>query len=528
MIKEEILGLLKEVIKENVSIEVFVPDNENFGHYSTNVAFQLSKTLKKSPLETAKEIISLFKAHSLSFIDKVDVAEPGFINFWLKPEIFQEEVREILKQKENYGKIENKKQETENRINIEFISANPTGKLTIGNGRGAFFGDVLANILEFVGYEVKREYYINDAKVSNQIKELGKTALGKGETYKTSYIEGKIKEIEKDIKNKSEGEAGYLLAQKVITDIKNFVEKELKIKFDVWFSEEELYKKNEIEKLRKELEEKDLVYEKDGALWFKSSQFGDSEDRVLIRSTGEPTYFITDLAYQLNKFRERKFDKVINIWGADHHGYEPRLRAALKTLGVNNSDFEVIITQMVRLIKSGQEVKVSKRAGNYLTLEELIKDVGLDASRFFFLMYSLDTHMDFDLDLAKEKSAKNPVYYVQYAGVRCQGILAKNNGQLTTNDEHLKLLNTTEDLNLMRMLVRFPEIIEKAANEYNPQAVVRYAMDLAREFNNFYEKERVVVEDEKITSARLALISATLSIFKNIFKIIGISLPEKM
>jgi len=527
MIREKILGLLKQAIKENVSIEVFVPDNGNFGHYSTNVAFQLSKIFKKSPLGIAKEISSSFIVHSSSFIDKTEVVPPGFINFWIKPEVFQDELKEILKRKGKYGKSQIAKGKSQ-KINIEFISANPTGKLTIGNGRGAFFGDVLANILGFAGCEVKREYYINDARASSQIKELGKTALRKGETYKTSYIEEKIKKTEKNIKDKSEGEAGYLLAQEVIKDIKDFIEKELKIKFDVWFSEEELYKNNEIEKLRKELEKKDLVYEKDGALWFKSSQFGDSEDRVLVRNTGEPTYFITDLAYQLNKFRKRKFDKAIDIWGADHHGYEPRLRAALKTLGVNSSDFKVIITQMVRLIKSGQEMKVAKRAGDYLTLEELIKDVGLDAARFFFLMYSPDTHMDFNLDLAKDKSVKNPVYYVQYAAVRCQSILIKNNERETINDKQLGLLNTTEDLNLMRILARFPEIIEEAANKYNPQAGVRYSMDLAREFNNFYEKERVVVEDEKITSARLALIEATLIVFKNIFSILGIFLPKKM
>ncbi|MFA5386622.1 MAG: arginine--tRNA ligase [Candidatus Paceibacterota bacterium] len=537
MIKDEIIGYLKQLIKENVPIEVFVPDNEKFGHYSTNVAFQLSKTLKKSPLETANSINEELKiknavptGRQAELFEKTEVASPGFINFWLKPEVFQKETGEILKQKEKYGSHTAAGKESK-KINLEFISANPTGELTIGNGRGAFLGDALANILELVGHKITKEYYINDARASNQIKKLGETALGKGETYKTLYLEQKVKGIKKELEGKSEGEAGYLLAQEVIKDTKNFIEKELKIKFDVWFSEEQLYQTSEIEELKKQLEKKGLVYEKEGALWFKSTEFGDTEDRVLIRSTGEPTYFITDLTYQLDKFVDKKFSQAIDIWGADHHGYESRLRGGLKALGIlkNDDDFKIIITQMVRLIKDGKEVRMSKRAGDYFTLKELIEEIGLDAARFFFLMYSPDTHMDFDLGLAKEKSVKNPVYYVQYAAVRCQSIINKLQ---TTNYKpqtaNFNLLDTQEDLNLMRMLARFPEEIMKAAVNYSPQIIVRYSMDLAREFNNFYEKEKVSVEDEKLASARLALIQATLTVFKNIFTILGISLPEKM
>jgi len=538
MLKTKIIEHLKKTISTNLLLdpaeiepEVFTPDNEKFGHYSTNVALKLAKNLKKNPLEIAHQINSELKNSKI--FSKIEVASPGFINFWLKPELLQKELKEILKKKKNYGQPKAKSSKLKT-VNIEFISANPTGQLTIGNGRGGFLGDALANLLEFSGFKVTREYYINDAKASNQIKELGKTALGKGETYKTSYLQKKIKLIKKELQGKSESEAGYLLAQEVMKDIKNFITKRLKIKFDVWFSEESLYQKKAIDKLLEKLEKKGLIYKKEGAIWFKTAQFGDTENRVLIRKTGEPTYFLSDLAYFLNKLEGRKFNKIINIWGADHHGYELRLRAALKALGIADDKFKAIITQMVRLVKEGKEIKMSKRKGEYFTLEELIKEIGLDATRFFFLMYSPDTHMDFDLGLAKKKSMKNPVYYVQYAAVRCQSIIKKISksklliSQQIPKNEILKFLNTAEDLDLIRMLVRFPEKIEEATTNYNPQVIIRYSLDLAKKFHNFYEKEKVITENQKTTFARLILIKSTLIVFQNIFSILGISLPKKM
>ncbi len=525
MLKEKLINYLKESIKEDIEIEISTPENKNFGHYSTNVALRLAKTLKEDPFEVAKGVksqITNFSTYLISSINETTVVQPGFINFWLKPEIFQQELKEILEQKSSYAKASADK----GKINIEFISANPTGPLTIGNGRGAFLGDVLANILEFTGYKVAREYYINDAKVSNQIKELGKTALGQGESYKTPYIEEKIKKIK--FLPKTESEAGYLLAQEVQKENKDFIEKDLKIKIDKWFSEEELYTTKATEKLLKELKTKKLIYEKEGAVWFKSSEFGDNEDRVLVRSTAEPTYFLSDLAYLLDKLVSRKFDQVINIWGADHHGYKPRLMAGLKASGLPNERLKIIITQFARLVNEGKEVKMSKRKGEYITLKDLIEEIGLDAARFFFLMHSPNTHMDFDLGLAKEKSMKNPVYYVQYAGVRAQAILRKSQAPKTKSQINLKLLDTKEDSDLMLVLAKFPEIIEEAAKSYNPQMIIRYAMDLAKEFHNFYEKERIVTDNKELTSARLALINAVLIIFKNTFSILGISLPEKM
>ncbi|MEK7568293.1 MAG: arginine--tRNA ligase [Patescibacteria group bacterium] len=551
MIRLRIENYLKKIIEEDAGIGVFPVEQEQFGHYSTNAALKLAKIRGESPMQIAEKIVSNVRGQMSDVFGKIEIAAPGFINFWLKPEVFQSEIKEILKKKSSYAKVLKDK----GKIQIEFVSANPTGQLTIGNGRGGFFGDVLANVLKFAGHKVVKEYYVNDARASTQIKELGKTALGEGKTYLTKNLESQIAKIgakfknlkTKKLKNDLYGEAGYLLAQEVQKDNKKFIEKDLKIKFDKWFSEESLYKSGAVEKLIRRLAEKNLTYEKDGALWFKSKNFGDREDRVLVRKpvlngqAGEPTYFLPDLAYHLDKFRVRKFAQVIDIWGADHHGYEPRLRAGLKALGIfENGDgkFQVIIAQLARLIRGGEEIKMSKRKGEYVTLDDLIKEIGLDAARFFFLMNSPDTHMNFDLSLAKERSMKNPVYYAQYAVVRCQSILRKSDVGCRMSDVNFSLLNTKEDINLMRQLARFPEIIEEAADKYSPQILVRYSLDLARTFHNFYEKERIIPpslklrrasgEEKGLMTARLALISATLEIFKNIFKLLGVSMPKKM
>ncbi|MEE8131487.1 MAG: arginine--tRNA ligase [Candidatus Paceibacterota bacterium] len=552
MVKVKIINYLKEVVKEPVSIEVFVPDNEKFGHYSTNVALKLAKLRKQNSMTVAEEIKSvLSRVVVKDFFKKIEIAPPGFINFWLSEKTLQDKIKEILKKEKKYGQQLKAKSSKLKAISIEFISANPTGPLTIGNGRGGFLGDALANILKFQGNKVVKEYYINDAKASTQIRELGKTAVGIGKSYKTKDLELKIKKLgPKKAKNYSD--AGYLLAKIIQEDNKKFIENKLKIKFDKWFSEENLYKSGAVEKLLGELKKKNLIYKKDDAIWFKSKQFGDNEDRVLVRQprvagqAGEPTYFLPDLAYHLNKFKIRKFNKVIDIWGADHHGYSPRLKAGLKAFGIADEKLKIIISQLVRLIKKGKETKMSKRKGEYVSLEELIDEVGLDAARFFFLMYSPNTHMDFDLDLAKEKSLENPVYYVQYAAVRCDSILKKPKFQSPNSKQipkpkfqNLKLLNTKEDLNLIRMLVRFPEIIEEAAQNYSPQILVRYSLDLARQFHNFYEKEHIIADLRGLNAdqyrqsmdfmfARLALIQATLVIFKNTFNLLGITLPKKM
>jgi len=532
MIKSKITQYLKKAIKEKIEVKVFIPENDKFGHYSTNVALQLTGFKKERPLVIAEKIVGkINRLAPKNFFEKIEIAGPGFINFWLSQETLQNEIKEILKKGADYGAGKKKK----SKFQVEFISANPTGPLTIGNGRGGFLGDVLANILEFQGNKVIKEYYVNDGKVCTQIKELGKTALGQGKTYLTKNLKSQIVKIKPAIerlKLKSpqdiRGKIGYLVAQKIQKDNQCFIEKKLKIKFDNWFSEENLYKSGAVEKLLKELKRKELIYNKDGAVWFKSKKFGDNEDRVIIRSNGDPSYFLPDLAYHLNKFKVRRFDKVIEIWGADHYGYIPRLKAGLISFGIPEDKIAIIITQLVKLTKGDKEIRMSKRKGEYVTLEDLVKEIGLDAARFFFLMYSPDTHMNFDLDLAKERSMKNPVYYVQYAAVRCGSILRKSKTQIAKSKADFNLLNTPEDLNLIKTLVQFPEIIEEAAENYNPQILVRYSLNLARSFHNFYEKERVLGGEEDLASARLSLIQATLIVFKNVFKILNINLPKKI
>ena len=542
MIKAKILEILKKTgIKD---AEIFIPENEKFGHYSTNAALKIAKQKGKNPMAIAEEIRLSLVACRLSLFNKIEIASPGFINFWISEKTLQNELREILKKKNVYGKPLPVTSHKSQVINVEFISANPTGPLTIGNGRGGFFGDVLANIFKFSGHKIIKEYYINDAKNSTQIRELGKTGLESGNTYLTpelkkiiSKLKPKLISLKKKNLNNLEGEVGYLLAQEINKENKKFIEKVLKIKFDKWFSEESLYKNGAVEKILSDLKKKKLIYEKDRALWFKAKQFGDSEDRVLIRGSGEPTYILPDLAYHLNKLKIRKFFKAIDIWGADHHGYIPRLKAGLKSLGISEDRLKIIITQLVRLVKNGQEYKMSKRKGDYVAMEDLIKEVGLDAARFFFLMSAPDTHMNFDLDLAKEKSMKNPVYYAQYAAVRCGSILRK--ARSANSKAELKLLNTKEDIGLMRQLAKFPEIIEEATENYNPQVLVRYSIDLARQFHNFYEKERIITDlsglntdlrGQKINqmTARIELIKATKIIFEILFKLLGISYPKKM
>lgn len=521
MLKTKIIDCLKQAIEESVPIEIFASENEKFGHYSTNIALRLAKLRGQNPIEIAEEIkVKLFTFH-FSLFTKIEVASPGFINFWLSEKVLRDELGEILEKEEKYGSLTLRRAQGK-RINIEFISANPVGPLTIGNGRGGFCGDVLANILEKAGYKVVREYYINDT--GEQIKKLGHSVLGDEQAvYSGDYIE----KLRKKITEKNPAKAGEKSAKIILEEIIKPTVKKMGIKFDKWFSEKSLHKSKEIEKIINEFDKKNLIYKKEGAIWFKSAKFGDDKDRVLIKKDGEKSYFASDVAYLKNKF-ERNFDKLIIFLGADHYGYIGRMKAAVEALGYEKNNLAFTIIQLVRLLKEGKEVRMSKRTGSYITIDELIDEVGLDAARFFFLMSSPDTHMNFDLELAKERSLKNPVYYVQYAAVRCGSVIAKSKEQRVRSKNNLELLNTPVDINLMRTLLRFPEIIEIAAENYNPQALIRFALDLSREFHNFYEKERIIGEEKDLMSARLALLTATQIIFKNLFNLLGISLPRRM
>lgn len=488
-----------------------------FGDYSSNVAFRLAKERKTSPMAVAEELAKEISAKDNgAYFFRVEAAAPGFINFTLQSHVFWEEMGAVLKQKGKYGAV---KAEKQLKINVEFVSANPTGPLTMANGRGGFLGDVLANVLESAGHNVTREYYVNDA--GNQVRLLGESIQAaegklpeKEEYYKGEYI--------KELKGKTGVRAVALLLKSIKASLKN-----AGIVHDVFFSEEKnLHAKNELQKTLAFLEEKGLVERKDGAVWLG--------DKVLVKSDNTPTYFLSDLAYHYDKFFKRKFDVAIDIWGADHHGYAEQMKKGVAALGVAPERLNIIITQLVRLVSQGKEVRMSKRKGEFVTMDELLSEVGTDAARFFFLMNSAGSHMDFDLDLAKERSVKNPVYYVQYAYVRSAGILrnvnskskARNPKQIqSTKSETLK---NESELRLLKTMAEFPDVIAQTATDYEVHRLTRYATELARAFHDFYEKERVIDSAGAVIVERLRLVEGARIVLANTLRVLGVSAPEKM
>jgi len=513
MIRESIKNLLKESMEElwkEKALPVFAigkitietPSNKEFGDYSTNILIQ---TNKKSSLETAEKLKE--KCQRANFIEKIEIAGPGFLNFFISKECLEKEVKEILKRKENYGNINIGKGE---KINIEFISANPTGPLHIGNARGGFCGDVLANILDKAGHKAFKEYYINN--MGKQVEVLKDTLDGK-EGYKNEYTDYLIKKGEKD-------------PEKAVEYIRKEIEKTILamgIKYDKWFYESDLFKSKETEEVQKKLDKKGLLEEKENALWFKSTEFGDDKDRVLIKEDGKPTYLLSDIAYLENKFK-RGFKKLVIFLGAEHHGYIGRINAGAEAFGHKKEDVVPVIMQLVRLVENGKEVKMSKRTGIYITIDELIKEVGMDVSRFFFLLRSYGNHLDFDLDLAKEQSSKNPVFYVQYAYARICSILRKSEIKPSKDI----LLTEEAEKELVKQLIKLPEVIEDTALDYQVQRLPKYAIELAESFHHFYQKCQVISDDKKLTKRRLALISATKIVLENTLDLIGVSAPEKM
>lgn len=514
--------MIRDQIKQLINIpeaEISRTENGRFGDYSTNIALKLAKEQGKDPLETAEEIKNKIIAAGSDLIEKAETAKPGFINIFISPKFLQQQIKEIMILGEKYGSVE---LGDGKKIQIEFISANPTGPLTLGNGRGGFLGDVLANVLARAGFKAEREYYINDS--GEQVRKLGKTLTGEEILYKGDYIEDLRKRIEaRDFQEAGEKAVGIIMDEM----IKPAVHEKMKIDFDNWFSEKSLYQSGEVEKAIELLNKKGFVYESENAWWFKSSELGDEKDRVLIKADGQKTYLASDIAYLKNKF-ERGFDRLIMIWGADHHGYINRIKAAAKALGYDEKKIEIIIVQLVRLMEDGREVKMSKRAGVYVTLDELIDEVGADVARFFFLTRSPETHLNFDLKLAKEQSEKNPVYYIQYAFARISSILKKAVLAPMGTEVDLGVLNHPSELALIKNLIQFPEIIEDSAKDLQVQRLTQYALDLVRSFHKFYEDCRVISEDENLTQARLELVQATKVVLKNTLDILGISAPEKM
>lgn len=524
MIRQALKELIKESIKDlqkekGLLFDIKDPNIEfsklkDHGDYSSNVALALAPFFKEKPMDLANLIKG--KAEKGKITEKIEVKEPGFLNFFISSEKLKETLKGALKK--DFGELKEK----EERIQVEFISANPTGPLTLGNGRGAFFGDVMSNVLEKAGFEVKREYYVNDA--GEQIKKLGYSVLNdeRGE-YKGDYI----KEIKEKVKSKEAEQAG-IEAGKIILEkmIKPNVES-MRIRFDRWFSEKSLYEEGKVEKTINYLSEKGLTYQKDGALWFKTSSFGDDKDRVLIKKGGEKTYFASDIAYMKDKF-ERGFDLLIYVWGADHYGYIGRMKAACSALGYEKEQIKIIIMQLVRVMKEGKPVRMSKRKGEYATLKELIDEVGLDVARFFFIQRASNTHLNFDLSLAKERSEKNPVFYIQYAYARACNILKKSKTKRDLKKESLNLLSEEPEMDLIRQISRFPEIIEDTSSDYQVQRIPNYAIELTSCFHRFYHKCRVISDSEEISEARILLVLAFQNTLKCTLDLMGISSPEKM
>jgi arginyl-tRNA synthetase len=502
-IEKLINGAVRDLFGKELEIKIERPTETAFGDYATNVAM----VFKKNP----QEIVDALKS---DIFEKIEVKN-GFINFFLSKKYLQKQVGEILKEKGKFGQLKIGKGE---KVNVEFISANPTGPLHIGNGRGGFCGDVLSNVLNAVGYKVTREYYIND--MGRQIEVLKNSLEGREPSYKSSYID--------ELKKK-----GIKEPKKAIKFIQGKIEKtteKMGIKFDKWFYESELYEK-ETNKVLAFLKKRDLIYEKEGALWFKSTQFGDDKDRVLKRAQRgeayhEETYFLSDIAYLKNKI-ERGFKRLIMFLGAEHHGYIGRLKAAAEALGFNKNILEPIIMQFVHLVEGEKGIKMSKRTGTYVTVDELLDKVGIDVARFFFLMKSPGSHLFFNLDLAKQQSEKNPVYYVQYAHARICSILkrAKN---LKPGIKKLELLNHPSELALIKQLIKLPEIVEDVSGDYQVQRLPQYAIDLAASFHQFYRDCRVISEKKELSQARLSLILAAKVVLKNTLDLIGVSAPEKM
>ena len=516
MIKAKIKQLIKDIIKKQAHLEH--PANAEFGDYSTNVAL----IAKIDP----QKIVEKLKDNPL--FEKVEKAGPGFINFFLSKKALQEELAEIIKQEDDYGQLDLGKGK---KVQVEFISANPTGPLTVGNARGGPCGDALANVLKKAGFQIEKAFYVND--YGQQILSLGHSVLKDKEAkYQGKYID----DLAEKIQEKNPHKAGQIAAKHIIKDLIQKTTDKLGIKYDDWIFESDLHQSGRVDKVLKYLAKKDLIYSKEDAQWFKSTKFGDQRDRVVVKSDGSKTYLAGDIALHNYKFEEKKFDKVINLWGADHHGDVPGLKAGVEAIG-HKGKLEIILLQFVTVLDKGEKQRMSKRAGLYVEMDELLDKVGPDAVRFFFLQKSADTHLNFDLALAKEQSAKNPVYYVQYAHARICSILRKSTGTVPriqsllprTVSEGQSLINHPAELALIRQLIKFPEIIEETAQDYQVQRLPYYSLELANVFHKFYEECRVLDEQNKeLSQARIGLIKATQIVLRNVLNLMGIQAPEKM
>lgn len=531
ILKQEIKKVLNKIgIDTDVPIIIEIPKDRNNGDYSSNIAMQLTKVLKTNPREIASRIVDNINNEN---IIKVEIAGPGFLNFFVKKDYLLNNINTVIESKDSYGKCNYGNNE---KVNIEYVSANPTGFLHIGHARGASYGDSLARIMKFAGFNITREYYINDA--GNQINNLEKSIKVRYENLcgidsvlpENGYHGNDIIEVAKSIYEEYKEEAPTTIFRKKGIDyLLKQIKKDLSdfdIDFDVWFSETSLYENKAVENTLNKLIENGYTYESEDAIWLKTTMFGDEKDRVLVKSDKNNTYLLPDIAYHINKY-SRGYDNLIDVLGADHHGYIARLKASIKMMGYDPEKLDVKILQMVRLLKDGEEIKLSKRTGKTITLTELLEEVGKDASRYFFAMRSLDSQMDFDMTLATKKSNENPVYYIQYAHARICSIIREYNKEVKVIDKY-KTINSEYALDLLNKVYEFGNIVEASARKREPHLIANYVYELATAFHSYYAHEKVLTDDETYTSERINLIASVAITIKNACYLLGVNAPEKM
>lgn len=546
-IEEKIVNVLKQIVKDIFQLEpeeglvmIEIPKENSNGDYSTNLAMRLTKILKRRPQEIAAQIKEEAEKR-LDIVDSIDIAGPGFINFWLKKDAMANIINTVIDQNEAYGSSDAGKGL---KVLEEYVSANPTGPLHCGHARGACWGDSCVRIMRKAGYDVTREYYINDAGA--QMLNLGKSLLGRyRELYgldftlpEDGYHGPDVIEIAKQIKEEYGDKYLNMKEEDAIEELREVgrtlelerIRKDLAYygcEFDSWISEKWILSQGKVSDAVEKMKEMGLTYESEGALWFASSKYGDDKDRVLVKSDGYYTYLTPDIANHIHKF-ERGYDLLVNIWGADHHGYIPRMKAAMKALGYDPDHLQVDLCQMVRMIENGKEVKMSKRTGNAITLRELIDDIGLDCARYFFLSKALDTHLDFDLTLARTQSNDNPVYYAQYAYARICSVLRQAKAPYRKKDSY-SLLKDTKEVDLLKHISSFADVVADSAANRSPNKICNYVQKLATYFHSFYGACKINdPQNPELSNERLALCDATRITLKNALELLGVSAPESM
>ncbi len=555
-IKESLIKILKNSLHSALTKDLLgakggvppifleIPKNAEHGDLATNLALTMAASERKSPKEIAQIVIENIEDNDI-IIKRIEIADPGFINFFLKETYWYSLLKDIEKEGNSYGQNQIGKGK---RVQIEFVSANPTGPLHIGHGRGAAIGNALANLLETSGFEVEREYYIND--VGKQMEILGRSVFlrslqikGKEVEFPSDYYQGDyiwdiarevISLAEKDYLDLEEAEVIPLFTSLATDCILKQIKKDLVdfgVRFDYFFSEKRLFEEGKVFRLIADLSQKGYIYSNEGALWFKTTSFGDTKDRVVVRRDGVPTYFASDVAYHKYKF-DRGFDMVINIWGADHHGYIPRIKAIVQALGKDSESLKILLVQLVNLLRAGKPVAMSTRSGEFTPLRDVIEEVGGDAAKYFFLMRRSDSPSDFDLELAKRKGEENPVYYVQYAHARICSILnfAKEKNLTVPKFEKAKveLLNLQEELTLIKQIALYPEVVEGSALSLESHRLPTYLNELASNFHRYYNQNRVVSSNLSLTSSRLFLVKMIGTVLRNALQLIGVSAPESM